>query len=165
VYAFENWKMGELVEGPVYEKYFVTCTFMWPYKKMPNPRGGEHLINYNCEVLYKKSSLEFPIKPKSPDDFKPNTKLAKKKSVPIWLVTITIPKKLMADIQRGSIELENEKLDLDDMADAYEEGADEENANEGNEDMQPSQDIDGSQMGGGMPQAPQMPQMQQPGMM
>mgnify|MGYP003345260162 CR=1 FL=1 len=32
LYAFANWKKGELVEGPIYEKYFVTCTFMWPYK-------------------------------------------------------------------------------------------------------------------------------------
>ena len=29
LYVFANWKKGELVEGPVYEKYFVTCTFMW----------------------------------------------------------------------------------------------------------------------------------------
>ena len=29
MYAFANWKKGGLVEGPVYEKYFVTCVFMW----------------------------------------------------------------------------------------------------------------------------------------
>lgn len=129
VYAFENWKLGELVEGPIYEKYFVTCTFMWPYKKMPNPRGGEQLLNYNCEVKFKKDKLEFPVKPKSPDDFKPGTKMAKKKQTPIWLVSITIPKKLMKDIQQGSIELENEKLDLEDLEQAYEEGVDKEDMN------------------------------------
>jgi hypothetical protein len=140
VYAFENWKFGELVEGPVYEKYFVTCTFMWPKKKMPDPRGGEQLLNYNCEVLYKKSTLEYPIKPKSPDDFKPNSKMAKKTSVPIWLVTITIPKKLMDDIQQGSIELENEKLDLEDLEQAYEEGVDD------NADASNAGDADGGDM-------------------
>ena len=137
VYAFENWKLGELVEGPIYEKYFVTCTFMWPYKKMPNPRGGEQLLNYNCEVKFKKDKLEFPVKPKSPDDFKPGTKMAKKKQTTIWLVSITIPKKLMKDIQQGSIELENEKLDLEDLEQAYEEGVDK-------EDMDPA----GDPMGG-----------------
>ncbi len=40
LYAFANWKQGELVEGPTYQKYFVTCTFMWPYKKMPDPKGA-----------------------------------------------------------------------------------------------------------------------------
>jgi hypothetical protein len=165
VYAFENWKLGELVEGPVYEKYFVTCTFMWPHKKMPDPRGGEQLLNYNCEVLYKKSTLEYPVKPKSPDDFKPNTKMAKKKSVPIWLVTLTIPKKLMDDIQQGSIELENEKLDLEDLEQAYEEGVDDDAAENNGDDQQQGPDMDGSMGGMGAMggQVPQMPQQQAPG--
>lgn len=122
VYVFKNWKLGELVEGPIYEKYFVTATFMWPYAKMPDPRGGEQLLNYNCEVLYKKDELEYPIKLKSSDDFKPGTKMAKTKKVPIWLVTITMPKSLMTEIQRGSVEVESEKLDLEDIETAYEEG-------------------------------------------
>ena len=125
VYVFKNWKLGELVEGPVYEKYFVTATFMWPYEKMPDPRGGEQLLNYNCEVLYKKDELEYPIKMKSPDDFRPGTKMPKTKTVPVWLITITMPKTLMTEIQRGAVELENEKLDLEDIETAYEQGDDE----------------------------------------
>jgi hypothetical protein len=124
VYVFENWKQGELVAGPEYEKYFVTCTFMWPYKKMPDPRGGEQLLNYNCEVLYKKDELEFPVKPKNESDFRPGTKMPKTKSVPVWLVTITMPKSLMTDIQRGSVEVENEKLDMEEIESAYEQGDD-----------------------------------------
>lgn len=126
VYAFKNWKMGELVEGPKYEKYFVTCTWMFPYSMMPDPRGGEQLLNYNCQVTYKKDRLEYPVKPKSPKDFKAGTKIAKTKKVPIWLVTITIPKSLMTEIEKGSVEVENEKLDLEDLSQAYETGADEE---------------------------------------
>lgn len=133
VYAFKNWKLGELVAGPEYEKYFVTCTFMYPYKKMPDPRGGEQLLGYNCEVLYKKDQLEYPVKPKSPDDFKPGTKLAKTKKVPIWLVTITIPKKLITEIQQGSVEVENENLDTKEIEQAYEDGADNEVMQTGNE--------------------------------
>jgi hypothetical protein len=164
VYAFENWKLGELVAGPEYEKYFVTATFMWPYKKMPDPRGGEQLLNYNCEVLYKKDELEYPVKPTSPKDFRPGTKMAKTKKVPIWLVTLTIPKQLMSDIHRGSVELENEKLDLEDLEDAYEEGVDEEETNPDEEGME-----DGG-MGGAAPAAapggamPGQPPQQQGGM-
>jgi hypothetical protein len=158
VYAFENWKLGELVEGPIYEKYFVTCTFMWPHKKMPNPRGGEQLLNYNCEVIYKKDELEYPVKPKNPDDFKPGTKMPKTTTVPIWLVTVTIPKKLMTDIQQGSIEIENEKLELDDLEQAYEEGVDEDETQE--QDQQGQEDEMGPEMGGGG-----MPGQQPPGMM
>jgi hypothetical protein len=124
LYVFANWKEGELVEGPVYEKYFVTCTFMWPYKLMPDPRGGERLLDYDCEVYYSKDLLEYPVKITTPDDFKPGTKMPKMKKTPVWLVKIVMPKKLMQEIQQGSLELESANLDLEDIEQAYEEGVD-----------------------------------------
>ena len=125
-YVFAHWKEGELVEGPVYEKYFVSCTFMWPYKLMPDPRGGERLLDYDCEVYYSKDMLEYPIKVKTPDDFEPGTKMPKMAKKPIWLVTIVMPKKLMQEIQQGSLDLESATLDLEDVEQAYEEGEDSE---------------------------------------
>ena len=124
IYVFAHWKDGELVEGPIYEKYFVTCTFMWPYKLMPDPRGGERLLEYDCEIYYSKDTLEYPIKVKNPDDFEPGTKMPKMKKAPIWLVKIVMPKKLMQEIQQGSLDLESTTLDLEDIEKAYEEGED-----------------------------------------
>jgi len=124
LYVFKNWKQGELVEGPKYEKYFVTCTFMWPYKMMPDPRGGERLLDYDCEVYYSKDLLEYPVKVKDPDDFEPGTKMPKLAKKPVWLVTIVMPKKLMQEINQGSLELESATLDLEDIEQAYEEGED-----------------------------------------
>lgn len=126
LYAFANWKQGELVQGPEYEKYFVTCTFMWPYKKMPDPRGGERLIEYDCEIKYRKDILEYPMKVKTPNDFEPGTKMPKLAQTPVWLVEITIPKKLMRDIQQGSLELESETIDSEDINQSYEQGLDQE---------------------------------------
>ena len=126
MYVFKNWKAGELVAGPAYEKYFVTCTFMWPYKLMPDPRGGERLLSYDCEVYYSKDILEYPIKVKTPDDFNPGTKMPKMGKKPIWLVTVVMPKKLMQEIQQGSLDLESATLDLEDIEKAYEEGEDSE---------------------------------------
>jgi hypothetical protein len=125
-YVFAHWKEGELVEGPVYEKYFVSCTFMWPYKLMPDPRGGERLLDYDCEVYYAKDELEYPIKVENPDDFEPGTKMPKMGKKPVWLVTIVMPKKLMQEIQQGSLDLESATLDLEDIESAYEEGNDSE---------------------------------------
>lgn len=125
LYVFANWKDGELVEGPVYEKYFVSCTFMWPHRLMPDPRGGERLLSYDCEVYYAKDQLEYPVKIEDPDDFEAGTKMPKMAKKPIWLVTIVMPKKLMQEIQQGSLELEGETLDLEDVEQAYEEGDDE----------------------------------------
>ena len=113
LYVFANWKDGELVEGPQYEKYFVSCTFMWPYKKMPDPRGGERLLDYDCEVYYSKDLLEYPVELESPDDFAPGTKMPRMEKKSIWLVKIVMPKKLMSEIQQGSLELESQTLDLE----------------------------------------------------
>jgi hypothetical protein len=122
LYAFENWKKGELVAGPIYEKYFVTCTFMWPLRLMPDPSGGERLLNYDCEVSYQKDMLKVPVKIKDPDDYVPGTKVAKFEEKPIWLVTIIMPKSLISEIRQGSVELEDEVIDLEDVDAAYEEG-------------------------------------------
>ena len=40
LYAFRNWPLGELVAGPEIGRYTVTCTFMWPERLMPDPRGA-----------------------------------------------------------------------------------------------------------------------------
>jgi len=126
MYAFKNWKKGELVEGPVYEKYFVKCTFMWPYKKMPDPRGGKRLSGYECEVVYKEDYFLHPAKVEKPEDFKPGTKVPRMIKTPVWLVEITMPKKLMKDIQQGALELESGTIDIEDIDQAYETGADNE---------------------------------------
>lgn len=124
LYAFDNWKSGELVEGPIYEKYFVSCTFMWPYKKMPDPRGGERLLDYDCDVKYRKASLEYPVKPKGYDDFEPGDRMPKLQEVPIWLVEIVVPKELMRNVRQGAIDIEGELLDASDIEQSYEEGLD-----------------------------------------
>lgn len=129
LYAFANWKQGELVAGPEYNKFFVTCTFMWPYKKMPDPRGAARLAEYDCEVKYSQDFFEHPGKVETPNDFKPGTKVPKMVRSPIWLVEITMPKKLMQEIQQGALELESGTIDMEDIDQAYENNADDETRN------------------------------------
>jgi hypothetical protein len=125
-YAYSHWKQGELVEGPVYEKYFVKCVFMWPYEKMPDPRGAARLSEYDCDIVYKQDFFEHPKKVKTPNDFQPGTKVPKLVKSPIWLVEIVMPKKLMSDIKQGALELESGTVDMEDIDQAYETGADNE---------------------------------------
>lgn len=124
LYAFRHWKKGELVEGPTIEKYFVTCIFMWPYKLMPDPRGAERLAEYDCEIRFKRDHLENPKKVEGPDDYEEGTHYPKMDQKPIWLVEIVMPKKLISEINQGSLELENDTVDLEDVDQAYETGAD-----------------------------------------
>jgi hypothetical protein len=133
LYTFANWKQGELVEGPVYEKYFVKCTFMWPYKKMPDPRGAARLGEYECEIIFKQDFFEHPEKVKTPNDFKAGTKVPKTVKSPIWLVEITMPKKLMQDIQQGALELESGTVDMEEIDHAYETGADDDTVDQQDE--------------------------------
>ena len=126
IYAFRNWEIGELVDGPEVGKYKVSCTFMWPERLMPDPRGARRLLPFDCEVLYKKVKMKIPIKIEDPSDYMPGTHKARIVEKPVWLVEITIPKALMSDIRTGSIELEDQDIDLADLDDAYEQDLDKE---------------------------------------
>lgn len=101
VYVYENWLDGELVEGPKETRYFVECTFMWPEKKMPEPKGGQRLLDYGCRVQFGQDQFAKVRKIKTPDDIRPGTRKGKIDTQEVWLVRITMPKKLMADINRG----------------------------------------------------------------
>jgi len=126
IYAFKNWEIGELVEGPDVGKYKVKCIFLWPEKLMPDPRGARRLLPFDCTVRYKKTTMKVPVKIEDPSDYRPGTHKAKIMEQKIWLVEISIPKALMSDIRTGSIELEDQDIDLADLDDAYEQELDKE---------------------------------------
>lgn len=126
LYAFRNWELGELVAGPDIKRYTVTCTFMWPRKLMPDPRGGRRLLPFDCVVEYQKKELAIPVKIQDPSDYRQGTKKAKLMIKPVWLVSITMPKALMNDIRTGSIEMEDQDIDLSELDQAYEEDLDKE---------------------------------------
>jgi hypothetical protein len=124
LYAFKNWQIGELVSGPDIGKYRVTCIFMWPEQLMPDPRGARRLLPFDCDVKYKKTNMKVPMKIEDPSDYRPGTKKARLVEKKIWLVSITMPKSLMSDIRTGSVELEDQDIDLADLDDAYEQDLD-----------------------------------------
>jgi len=126
IYAFKNWEIGELVEGPDVGKYKVKCIFLWPEKLMPDPRGARRLLPFDCTVRYKKTTMKVPVKIEDPSDYRPGTHKAKIMEQKIWLVEISIPKALMSDIRTGSIELEDQDIDLADLDSAYEQDLDKE---------------------------------------
>jgi hypothetical protein len=82
------------------------------------------LIQEVANVKYKKDILEYPIKVKDQNDFQPGTRVPKLAKTPIWLVEIVMPKKLMQEINQGSLELESGTVDVEEMESAYEEGLD-----------------------------------------
>jgi hypothetical protein len=112
LYVYENWKDGEIAEGPKISRHWVTCSFFWPQDKMPDPMGGKRLLDYDCKVSFKKTHLIVPRKIESPDDVRPGTKKGKLDRKPIWIVEIKMPKKLMADIYTGNMDMMDDTSDM-----------------------------------------------------
>jgi len=126
LYAFKNWGIGELVAGPEIGRYRVTCTFMWPENLMPDPRGARRLLPFDCKIEYYKKDIKIPVAINDPSDYRAGTKKARLITKPVWLVEITMPKALMNDIRTGSIEMEDQEIDLGELDQAYEEDLDQE---------------------------------------
>jgi len=105
IYVYANWEEGELAQGPEIGRHWITCTFMWPKGKMPDPMGGKRLLDYDCKVKYKRSHIVVPRTIRKPDDIRPGTKKGKLDRRPIWLVEIMMPKSLVMDIYSGYKEM------------------------------------------------------------
>lgn len=148
LYAFENWISGELVQGPMNNRYTVKCVFMYPYKLMPNPMGAKRLLILGCNVEFSKSTIKVPIEVKNYEDFVQGTRYPKMQEKKVWFVSIEIPKELMNDVKEGSIDLAEKSIDLNEIDDAYDDDLDkEQNQDENQENQQMGAEM---QMGPGM---------------
>lgn len=101
MYVYKNWQDGELAEGPKVERHWITASFMWPREKMPDPMAAKRLLDSGCRVRFEKTHLLEPRKVRDPDDFRPGTRKGKLDRKPVWLVEITMPKKLVEEIYNG----------------------------------------------------------------
>ena len=108
VYVFKNWEDGELLTGPVDSRHFVTCSFMWPADKMPDPAGGKRLLDRGCKVSYKKDELMKPRQIKTPADYRPGTTKGKIDAHDIWVVEIKMPKALIGNMKHGKDNIESQ---------------------------------------------------------
>jgi hypothetical protein len=72
--------------------------------------------------------MKIPIKITDPSDYREGTKKARIVEKPVWLVEIVMPKSLMSDIRTGSIEMEDQDIDLEELDQAYEQDLDKEEA-------------------------------------
>lgn len=146
VFAYKNWILGEIVEGPDISRYWFRVVLMYPYSKMPDPDAGLRLTKLGAKVNFKKGIFKKPVKVHGPEDWAdPETKRAKMAEHEIWLVTIELPMKY---INRGLED--NDEVIRKDIADTNEELADafEETSPEGTEssdNMEEPMDMSGEE--------------------
>jgi hypothetical protein len=153
MYVYKNWEEGELLAGPVVSRYHVECKFMWPYEEMPDPVGGERLLDYGCKITYAKEKVLVPRKVRKPDDFRPGTKKGKIDAHPIWVVSISMPKKLMQDIFQGYERNIHDQM-ADHMMPVENEGLSAGNAAQGLPNPSPAESAMPDATAGGDPGAP-----------
>jgi hypothetical protein len=145
LFAYKNWILGEIVDGPHISRYWFTLTLMYPAAMMPDPDAGLRLTKLGAKVGFRKGKFTKPVKVTGPADWaNPETKRAKMAHHEVWLVTIELPIKYinhgldqLDDVIQQDIETTNAEL-----ADAYEEEMPAEDT------MQPPD----QEMGGDMPQ-------------
>jgi hypothetical protein len=138
IFAYKNWILGELVEGPTISRYWYKVVFMYPYAMMPDPNAGLRLTKLGAKVNFRKGVFKKPVKVEGPQDWvDPQTKRAKMAEHEIWLVTIELPMKY---ISRGLEQTDDIiQRDIDDtnaeLADAFDEAPQEEMAPEEDQGM------------------------------
>lgn len=146
IFAYKNWILGELVEGPIISRYWFKVVFMWPYAMMPDPNAGLRLTKLGAKVNFRKGIFKKPVKVEGPKDWvDPQTKRAKMAEHEIWLVTIELPMKY---IDRGL--QQNDEIiqrDIEDtnaeLADAFDEQLPEQNEQDMSQDngMEPTSEM------------------------
>jgi len=119
IYAYKNWINGELVQGPDVGRYTCKCSFMWPYKLMPDPRATLRLATIGCNVKMMKSKIEVPVAVTSYEDFQSGSRYPKMQENKVWFMQIEIPFELMDDIKEGSVDIAEDTIDLSEIEDAY----------------------------------------------
>ena len=113
LYLYENWKNGELINGPIVERHRVSCSFTWKTDEMPNPQGGTRLIENGCKVTFKKDQLLEPRKIQSYADYRPGTKKPKFDPTPIWIVEVCMPKPVLRSFGQGKEDVMEDMSFLD----------------------------------------------------
>ncbi len=139
IFAYKNWILGELVEGPHIGRYWYKTVWMFPHAMMPDPDAGLRLTKLGAKVNYKKGIFKKPVKVRGPQDWEnPETKSAKMAEHEIWLVTIDLPIKYINRGMEQNDEIIQRDIDLtnSELADAFEEDipAPEEGADEMTDD-------------------------------
>lgn len=129
IYAYENWIKGEIIKGPIISKHWIEVYLMYTEKNMPNPVAAERLIKHGCYVFFQKDTLESNVKIKSandliPDENKPNRRVPKTETIPVYVVKIVVPRHLLNDTEIKKVSALTGDVDLDDVVDAYDQGLD-----------------------------------------
>jgi hypothetical protein len=128
IYVFKNWIEGEIVDGPKLRRYWFDFTLRYPKDKMPDPKGAMRLVKHGVRVSYDEATIEEPAEPMGEGvhaDFEPTGEDEEQKPTH-WEVTISIPRRLLSDMNSAELDLYDEDVEVEDVQDAQDSGMNDE---------------------------------------
>jgi hypothetical protein len=139
IYVFKNWYKGEVVEGPGVRRYWLDFTLKYKHNQMPDPKAAMRLIKHGIRVDFSKGtekSKEYNANydqtvhddtvPVQKGDAPPEEKDVRPEDT-VWLVAISIPRRLVAELSAEQIDNEyDDEVDIEDVDDAMDTGIDDE---------------------------------------
>lgn len=148
-YVFKNWIDGEIVEGPKVRRYWLDMTLKFDYRKMPDPKAALRLLKHGVRVDYEKVHVDDKGEEVAGQDKETHSALSLKHALSkattknedaaeededseedtknlVWLVRVSIPRRLVTDINAGQLDFYDEEVDVDDVEDAQDSGLNDE---------------------------------------
>lgn len=134
LYVFENWLQGEVIEGPLVRRHWMSMALLYPHDKKPNVNSAARLIKHGVKV-------EFNQVQREPDkDSKKNMTKDTEENLSFWRVKLTFPRRLLGEINPTDIDMYEDDVDEEDLENAKDSGMDDESGyiNPGESGKQPA---------------------------
>lgn len=126
IYVFRNWFDGEVIEGPIIKRYWVSFKLKYDYDKMPEPLGGLRLIKHGAKVRYVEI-LESVLKKKN-NPIATNNEYSysdpEMEDKKVWIVEIVVPRKYIEELDDSDLEDYDDEIDIEHISDSRDEDMD-----------------------------------------
>ncbi len=172
IYVFKNWSRGIIAEGPVIRRYWLDFTLRYDFDKMPDPKAALRLLKHGLRVDFWKGKLQngeyVDYKDAPADSDQSNdlpeggslndvdesqTEITQDKDL-VWLVRISIPRRLIQQMSAEENMFYEEEVDTEDVEAAEDSGIDDESAYMSDESGQEGGQMPPNQFGGQNEQVP-----------
>lgn len=138
VYVYRNWYDGQVVEGPIVRRHWVTFSLLYPHRKMPDPRAALRLLKHGVQVEFnsvarqQNKPMSDPANGMASDAMQTD---AEPDHDTDWLVKITVPRRLLDQMEGADLEMYDDEVNPDDVKAAQDIGLDDESQYQSDEQM------------------------------
>lgn len=119
IYVFENWALGEIVEGPLIKRYWLEFTLRYPHHRMPDPKAALRLMKHDIRVDFYEAEFKDGSEKVIETEEERQTE---KMDDTYWMVRVTIPRRLVTQMSDVQNQFYADYVDVDDVDTAKDAG-------------------------------------------